>query len=95
MKSPVQAGELEFLVERLCLSTSFDMASAFFEAAMAFEPAKIRLISDFTDTIKTRRFPTPQKAGTLMDPVVNPTPIEQALAAIKDSEDEEPDAPRP
>jgi hypothetical protein len=77
MKSQVEASELEFLVERLCLATSVDMASTFFEAAMVFEAAKIEPLSAFTNNIKTSRFPAPQEAHT-MDPVVNPTPIEES-----------------
>jgi hypothetical protein len=77
MKSQVEASELEFLVERLCLATSVDMASTFFEAAMVFEAAKIEPLSALTNIIKTSRFPTLQEART-MGPVANPTPIEES-----------------
>ena len=77
MKSQLEASDLEFLVERLCLPTSVDMASTFFEAAMVLEPAKIEPLSAFTNNIKTSRFPTPQEVRT-MDPLVNPTPIEES-----------------
>jgi hypothetical protein len=67
LKSQLEADELHFLIERLCLPTSIDMALTIFAAAES------QALFDFTSCIKTSRFPTPQEAR-IMDPVETPAP---------------------
>jgi hypothetical protein len=52
-------GELMYLVERLCLPTSIDVALAFFDAA------KNEALSAFTTKVKVRRF-RPTEVATVM-----------------------------
>jgi hypothetical protein len=75
LKLQIEADELEFLIERLCLPTSIDMALTFFKAA------KSEALLTFTNYIKTSRFPTLQEART-MDPVLNPAPSEESMGPV-------------
>jgi hypothetical protein len=75
LKSHLEADELKFLIERLCLPTSIDTALAIFEAA------KSGALFAFTKCIKTSRFPTPQEARA-MDPVLNPAPSEESMDLV-------------
>jgi hypothetical protein len=75
LKSQLEADKLEFLIERLCLPTSIDMALTFFKAA------KSEALLAFTNCIKTSRFPTLQEART-MDLVLDPAPSEESLDRV-------------